>query len=406
MNSREAGWIGYAKGGNGKVGIADLGDRILFLGRGAGELASLFCFANAEAGAKTLVLDLDDSVSAEVHGYFQVVDYRSLLYDAFKIEGEDAFHAQLISAAYAAALGLSTEDEAVLSSALHAMSAQEDMATPSSLFNSLGGVEGFRGFYVDRLRGRIGALRMMEATRDRVLATLLEGGCIVRFGVAPYPLAAELATALVIAKLLALLRSSSASPDALLVTGAHRLFRSADRMRPTTRLLTHLLDARLSLALASPLPALVDEALSASMVVRVYSSEAWNSVRRAGDAAPASRSYVICDDRSSTSNAFFPRFVRATPRARDEGLLSAATTIPRLTSAILGEVARFSTPTRQSMVAYLSPQFLPTDVAAEIDRLLAEGFLVEELRGSESGSRVFAYALTGKGRHLAEELGA
>ena len=152
MGARTSGWLGYPLDrSRGEVGIGGLGDRVLLLGRRAGDLSTLLAFAGSEGGAKLAILDIDSSISPEVHGYFRAFDYRSMLYEAFHLEGEDGLHGQLVASAYAAALDLAPEEEAILGAALQKLSEQNDLATPSSLYDALGGVEGFRGFYVDKL---------------------------------------------------------------------------------------------------------------------------------------------------------------------------------------------------------------------------------------------------------------
>ncbi|MDG6919269.1 MAG: hypothetical protein JRN62_07520 [Nitrososphaerota archaeon] len=405
MSAQGAGWLGYSLDrARGRVGIRGLGDRVLLLGRQAGRMATLFAYAAAEAGSRLAVLDLDGSVSPEVHGYFRCFDYRSLLYEAFHLEGEDATHGQLVASAYAAALDLSSEEETVLSAALQRLSEQNDLATPAALYDALGAVEGFRGFYVDKLRGRVGALRLLDAARGEGFDSLASGGAMVGFSSAPYPQAADLTAGLCIAKLLHLLSSASPSPDPLLITGAHRLFKAPNRFQHSGRLLAWLLESKVPLVLATPLPALLSEQLVESVPVRVYSSEAWNARRNWKQAAALACSYVVCDDRSSASLGFVPRFIR--PRHAPPPLPSGP---PRrapaeLTRTILEEVSRFDSANRQSIVSYLSPQFLPADVAAEIDRLHSEGYLVLEPKQSGSGPRILAYTVSEPGRRLLQGL--
>ncbi|MDG6920810.1 MAG: hypothetical protein JRN59_04705 [Nitrososphaerota archaeon] len=400
-----AGWVGYSLDrARGHVGIRELGDRVLLLGRQAGAMATLFAYAAAEAGSRLVVLDVDGSVSPEVHGRFSCFDYRSLLYEAFHLEGEDAMHGQLVASAYAAALDLTSEEEAVLSAALQRLSEQNDLATPAALYDALGAVEGFRGFYVDKLRGRVGALRLLDAARGEGFDALTAGGAMVSFSSAPYPQAADLAAGLYVAKLLHLLSSPGPSPDALLITGAHRLFRALTRFHHSGRLLARLLESQVPLVLATPLPAFLSEQLIESVPVRVYSSEAWNARRNWRQAAALVCSYVVCDDRSGASLGFVPRFIRPkrAPGALPPG--PARRALPELTRTILEEVSRFDSANRQSIVSYLSPQFLPADVAAEIDRLHSEGYIILEPKQSGSGPKMLAYTVTEPGRRLLQGL--
>ncbi|MDE1858236.1 MAG: hypothetical protein KGI26_04105 [Thaumarchaeota archaeon] len=404
--AKNSGWIGYALDrALGRVGVGGLGDRVLLLGRESGSLSTLFAYACAEAGARLAVLDVDGSVSAAVHGYFRYFDYRSMLYEAFHLEGDDAKHGQLVASAYAAALDLTSEEEAILSAALQKLSEQNDLATPSALYDVVGAIEGFRGFYVDKLKGRVGALRHLDTTRVDGFGELMRGGCLVSFASAPYALASELAAGLYVAKVLHLLDSSSDRPDALLITGAHRLFRNLSRFQHAGRLMVHLLEAQLPLVLSSPVPALLNDSVMESMPVRVYSSEAWNARKTWRQAAALAHSYVACDDRSGNATAFVPRFIRPRPSSGGTALRRpTARASPELTRTILEEISRFDAANRQSIISYLSPQFLAADVGAEVDRLHSEGHLVMEPKQDGSGPKVLAYTVTESGRRLLSEL--
>ena len=400
------GWLGYALDrSKGKVGVQGLGDRVLLLGRSAGDLSTLMAYAQAEEGKKIALLDVDGSISPEIRGYFRAFDYRSMLYEAFHLEGEGAAHGQLVASAYAAALDLTSEEEAILQAALQKLSEQNDLASPSSLFDVIGGVEGFRGFYVDKLKGRIGALRLLETTRVDSFDEVMNGGIMVSFDSAPYPQASELTAGLFIAKILYLLTSSEKRPDALLITGAHSLFKNLTRFQHSGRLVAHLLEAPIPLVLASPIPALLNDRLIESMDVRIYSSEAWNARKDWKQPAALAYSYTICDDRSGAMMGFVPRFVRPKwstpgpmlPRHSDRAS-------PELTKTILEEISGYDLANRQSVVSYLAPTFLALNVGTEIDRLHSEGYLILEPKQAGSGPRILAYTVTESGRRLLREL--
>ena len=402
----ETGWLGYALDrSRGQIGIGGLGDRVLLLGREAGDLATLMAYAYAESGKKMVLLDLDGSISPDIRGYFRAFDYSSMLYEAFHLEGEGSAHGQLVASAYSAALDLTSEEEAILSAAMQKLSEQNDLATPSSLFDALGGVEGFRGFYVDKLKGRIGALKLLETTRVESFDELMYGGTMVSFDSAPYPQASELTGCLFIAKILHLLDTSERRPDGLLITGTHRLFKNSTRLQHGGRLIAHLLETPITLVLASPIPALLNEKLAESVAVRIYSSEAWNGRKGWKQAAVPAHSFTICDDRSGASMAFAPRFVR--PRRSTEGSLllrHSAKASPELTRTILEEISRYDMANRQSVVSYIAPTFLAVDVGAEVDRLHSEGYLILEPKQAGSGPKVLAYTVTESGRRLLREL--
>lgn len=405
MNARTSGWLGYALDRTqGEVKTKSLGDRVLLLGRRAKDLSTLFAYANAEAEVRIAILDIDGSISPEVHGYFRAFDYRSMLYEAFHLEGEDANHGQLVASAYTAALDLTSEEEAILSAALQKLSEQNDLATPSALYDVLGGIEGFRGFYVDKLKGRIGSLKLLETTRVDAFDELMKGRALVDFSSAPYPQAAELAAGLYLAKILHLLQDSKDHLEALMITGAHRLFRDPGRTQHSGRLMAHLLEAHVPLVVASSIPALLNDRLTESMQVRVYSSDAWNAHREWKQAVAVASSFTICDDRAGTASAFVPRFVKPRRSTAPSPNRLLATANPDLTKMILEEVSRFDTANRQSIVSYLTPLFLSADVGAEVDRLHSEGHLILEPKKVGSGPKILAYSLTDGGKRLLEGL--
>ncbi len=376
---------------------------MLLLGRRVGDLSTLFAHSLAESAFRPVILDVDGTISPDTRGYFKVYDYRSMLYEAFQLEGDGDVHGQLVAAAYAAALDLTSEEEAILIAALHKLSEQNDLATPSSMYDVLGGVEGFRGFYVDKLKGRIGSLKLLETTRGDSLDELIPGGAVVDFSSAPYPQAAELAASLYIAKLLFILGSTGKRPSHLMITGAHRLFKNLNHFQHGGRLMATLLEAPVPLVLSTGLPALLNDRLVDSMAVRIYSSEAWNARRSVKQAAALACSYVICDDRSGTSVGFVPRFMR--PK-RTSAIFPTPppTSNPELTRTILEEVSRFETANRQSVISYLSPQFLAADIGAELNRLHSRGLLIIEPKQEGSGPKIFAYTVTEAGRRLLEGL--
>ena len=91
-------------------------------------------------------------------GHFDTYDYRALLYDSFRLTEPEAWHSQLAAAAYTAALDLSSEEEAIINSAMQVVASDGTLLSPVSLHDVMGKVEGFRGLYVDKLSGRIGSL--------------------------------------------------------------------------------------------------------------------------------------------------------------------------------------------------------------------------------------------------------
>lgn len=396
-------WVGYSRsGGRAELELGGQPGTILLLGGRADEMVSLLSLSVQEAGLRALVLDLNCGLPRSVSGYFETMDFRSLLYDAFRIdERAGPLHAQMIAAAYAAALDLSSEEEAIMVSALQKLAAQDNMASPPVLFDALGAVEGFRGFYVDKLKGRIGSLKLLEGVEDGALRDATATNALVDFRGAPYPLAAELAASLFLAKLLATCGPREES-TAIFLTGAHRVFRSGPRLTHGNRLLIQLLEASFPVVMATGLERALNPLLLESCQSRVYSSDAWH--RRSGERSPVLPSFLVSEaPKTGQLTVFLPRLFPAKTGGTGANP-SASEPNPELTRALLEEIDRYPLSTRESLVNYLSAEHLPGDINDELDRLHHAECVILESKEAGPGPDIFAYTLTEAGGRLLKEL--
>ena len=403
MGSIQQLWVGYAHDGErATLDVGGPGSKVLLLGSRARDLASLATLSAKEAGASPIVLDLDGSVARSMSGYLDTYDYRSFLYDSFRLVEPGAWHSQLAAAAYTVALDLSSEEEAIINSAMQVVASDGTLLSPISLHDVMGKVEGFRGFYVDKLNGKIGALRLFDAVDDQVFETLMKGGLIIDFHTAPYPQAAELAAALFIAKVLAMTHSSGQADGFLLMTDAHRVFRASPRPVHSNRLLSHLLEWPATTVMASEQQLSISPLLLQSCPVRIYSSDAWHSQPKQAQQVLAG-SFVLHDIRSRRSESFVPR--RIVSKTADYAPARAGRyPTPELTKHVLDAADRFPLSTPESIVQYLAPEFLPADVSAVLSGLERSGCLILEPKDSGAGPKVFSYTLSEKGRDLLKEL--
>ncbi len=354
-------WIGYGlTGGRISLSHAELRKRLIISGRRADEMAALLAFACREAGLRTLVLDLDGSIAERVSGYFEAYDFNCFLYDAFEIEEEDAVrHSQLLAAAYTSALGLDAEEEAILIAAMHKQAVEDTRASPAPLFAPIGAVEGFRGFYVEKLQGRIGGLRYLEVAEGGSLRSLLSlPGSLVSFRSARYAQAMELAAAAFIAKLLDMWPAAKTTPDVLIVNGAHRLFKATARPAHTNRLLTEWLDSQMTVILACDETQFLDEAVPQAFPLKIMSSDAWNEGVedrwKANTREPLlPNAFVLADGHYGHQRAFIARNyeqraspLRSGPAAVEPLNREQADT---LTTLILQDIKSYEAPTRNSI---------------------------------------------------------
>ena len=132
-------WVGYTPDGcRATLEIGKPGSNILLLGSKAHSLAILAALSAKEAGAAPVVFDLDGSVARSLSGHLETYDYRSFLYDSFRLEEPEAWHAQLAAAAYAQALDLSSEEEAIMNAAMQVVASDSTLLSPISLHDVMG----------------------------------------------------------------------------------------------------------------------------------------------------------------------------------------------------------------------------------------------------------------------------
>ncbi len=403
MASTKELWFGYAHdGGRVTLDLGGPGSKVLLLGSQAEDLASLAALSAKESGASPVVFDLNGSVARSMSGHLETYDYRSFLYDSFRLEEPGAWHSQLAAAAYTLALDLSSEEEAIINSAMQVVASDSTLLSPVSLHDVMGKVEGFRGFYVDKLNGKIGSLRLFDAVEDRDFGRILDGSLIVDFHLSPYPQAAELAVALFLAKLLAMAHSRNRTEGLLIITEAHRVFRATPRPAHSNRLLSLLLGWAGAVVAASDQPPSMNPLLALSCPVRVYSSDAWHS--QPGKVQTVlSGSYVLQDRRSERIQSFVPR--RTPSKTADYAAARAGKfPSPELTRLVLEEVDRYPLSTPESVVQFIVPEYLHGDVSATLAGLEKQGCLILEPKDTGSGPKVFSHTLTEKGRSLLKEL--
>ncbi len=403
MSSVQQVWVGYGHdGGRAVLEVGGPGSKVLLLGSRSKDLAAIAAIGAKEAGAAPVVFDLGGSLANTLSGYFDTYDYRSFLYDAFRLEEPEAWHSQLAAAAYTVALDLSSEEEAIVNSAMQVVASDGTLLSPVSLHDVMGKVEGFRGFYVDKLNGKIGALKLFDAVDDRTFEGLMAGNVILDFHLAPYPQAAELSAALFIAKALALAHSKGWERGFLMLSEADRLFKSSPRPLHSNRLLSHLLGWPGTTVMSAEHQLYLNPQLLQSCPVRVYSSDAWHSQTRQVQNV-LSGSFVLHDRRSERKQTFVPRRI-PTKTADYAQARGAKYPTPELTRLILEEVERFPLCTPESVVQYIVPEFLHADVTAALTSLQKQECLILEPKDPGSGPKVFAYTLSEKGRKLLEEL--
>ena len=412
-------WLGYAPtGGRVSMRYDELKGKLLVAGHAADGVATLLAYACQEVGLKVLLLDVDGHLSERISGYFQTYDYTCFLYDAFQFEEEEGGprHSQLLAAAYTTAMDLDSEEEAIMNAAMHHLAMQDTRASPAVLYDALGVVEGFRGFYVDKLKGRVGGLKFLESAENGSFRTLLSlGSSLITFKSAMYPQATEIAAAAFLAKLLAILPTAGTKPDLIIMNDAHRLFRANPRPQHENRLLGELLDASMTVVMVSDQIHSLSQPLQNAFPVKILSSDAWNegveSHWKENTREPIlPNAFMIADGHFGHQRPFIARSLEvktSEPRKGPAVLAEAQSEQPNdeLTLLILTDVKRYAAPTRASLIEFLSGEYGTDSVKHELDRLHAQGHIKLESKQMRSGGdQTLMYRITESGDRLLEVL--
>lgn len=427
--------LGYNQtGGAIDLRLDEFGGRLLVLGGKANEMASLFAYAAHEAGLRPLVLDLDGGLAPRISGYFASYLLSDVLYDLYRIdETAPREHAELISSAYTAALDLTFEEEAILDAAMQKLASQDYMASPPVVYDALSGVEGFRGFYVDKLKGRIGTLKWLDAA-DSVSASHVlgePGGAFVNLS-SGMPRSAELGAALFVAKLVSAagLKGAEVPIDFVLVSGVHRLFRPLPKSLHGNRLLTAVLGSGVPCVLVSDQGQALSSLVTAACPTKILSADAWFASeleKRHGSPATSpslrgdrpskpppipvlSNSYVLLHGTHGSTRPFITRpfEARSAPGSSNDGIATPGEGDkpvefegdPALVKRVLQETGGFESPSIPSLVSYLSAEFRPEDTQKAIDDLEKRGFLRLSPKEQRSGRTILCLALTPEGLAL------
>jgi hypothetical protein len=409
--------LGYAPaGGRVSLRLDETKRRLLVGGQRADEIASLLAFAAREEDLRVLVLDLDGHISERVAGYLAPYDYTYFLYDAFELEpDEEARHSRLIAAAYTTAMDLDAEEEAILDSAMQHLASEDQLANPPVVFNALDKVEGFRGFYVQKLQGRFGALKHLLTAQNGSFSNLLAfSGAVISFRNALYPQAVEVAASIYLAKLLVAMRKSTAKPDMVIINDAHRIFRGVPRLRHANRLFTELMDLPVNVVLASDQMHALNPLVLDAFHVKVFSSDEWNRIapqrRNAGAVEPIlPSSFVIENNLFGHRKTFIARGFEHRGSEAITGALQETESLdepdPKIMGLVLEEVAMYAAPTRLSLIEFLSGGYGEDTIKRQLDLLQAHGYIrLEKKEVRRGGEAMLAYGLTEKGVRQLEAL--
>jgi hypothetical protein len=363
----------------------------------------LIAYAAVEAGLKTIVIDPDGYASARISGYVSAYSPSYFLYDAMKMDVENpSFHAQLVASAYGSALDLSFDQESVLGSACNQLALEEGIASPLALAERMGGEE-LGGHASRRLRDRLNGLVSLSVVGEEgVIARLLSGSAILDLHQSMTPEAAELTAALLIAKLLAVARSTGKStPDMVVLLQANRLFRTRPVFRKNLRLLSTFVTAPMGKVLSSDTKYYLEDGFLDAAPVSILSGDTENGPR--ADSVLGPGMFALRDLTRGSKELFFPRIIERRAGTVTGGV-GAQSQDSGLAGEILEAISTFGNSTRQSLISYLSTGRSKEGVEREIDRLIEDGRIEAGSRRLRADSPNAVIRLTPKGKDSLKEV--
>lgn len=331
-------------------------------------IASLIAYSANESGIKCIVLDLDGSIISSIGEYFDVYDSTHIIYDSLSINVNPYIHAELVSSAYSYVLGLDSEGERILRSALYAIAMEEGEASPVAIAARIPIIEGFRATKKQDVEGAISSLRGLNVTGEQdAIAKLINGSCIVNFSSLPSYEFTRLGALLFMSKLLAILQNSDA-PFSLLISNCCELILGS---RIPRDLIRALLISRFCKVLSSCHKEFMAKSIIDLSSSIIFSSDSWNMQ---GDDKIPSNMLVLYDARTGSKRFFLPRYFEM--RGRSLQKLSMNEEYDNnLRRAILEIVESSDSSTRVSIASILSSNYKHDKILREIDRLQAEGYI-------------------------------
>ena len=372
MNSgTSSAWLGFAPLGE-RISLepGDLRRGLSILGKGSEQLSLLLASALIETGSKVVVLDLSGRAAKQLSGYLKAVDAGRVMLDAFKIDSESPqHHGQLIASALTTLFNLPANQESILSSAVSDIAGEPGFASPSAIFDASALVSGHKATDKQEVEGRLASLQMLTtAAEGETLEETSRDGAIVCFADAASPEIGEAGAMFVMSKLLALARRSSGAPDVVILTEAHRIFRSQRFVHHSRRFQDALLSSPIGKVLVSEFDNSLDEQVAGACPLRLLSSSVWNIKE---EDRMLDGTFVLQDTVRGSSVPIAPR--RFEPL---EGRIAFGAppkpAPPSLTLAILEAVGTNELASKPSVAAWLSVDYDRDEIIREIDRLVRE----------------------------------
>jgi hypothetical protein len=276
------------------------------------------------------------------------------------------------------------------------VAAEEGYASPSGALDKIGLVAGYKTTDRQEVQGRLGNLHFLDATGELGSIQEITGkSCIVSCAAALTPELSDASAAYLLAKMLARLHNGEALPDAIILTDAHRIFRSQRYAGDSKTFQSAMSMGRMGKVFSSELARQIEDGIVQSCSVRISSGSVIHANQR--EAAPLLPGMLMLRNIATDEKlAFAPRNFE--PKT---GEVKVGRSLPLpptdLTRKILETMSSSVHVTRTSVAAWLSTEYEVDLVLIEVDRLVKELFLASSSSDMLRGGPAVALELTSWG---------
>lgn len=363
----------------------DLAESVLFCGKNASLAACWLALECSRKDRKMVVVDLSGIATNTISGYLRTVDVVSFIPDVLKIPEGRIECASCVSSLLSNVLSLPKNQRLILRSAILQIARENGYVTPSSIFDTVDLVDGFKATEKEEVEGKVATFGQIEIfSGEASLDSIVERSCIVSFSSLNNPHLEDFLACMLTSRVAMILHEV---PDSVVfITGAERLL---DFFSPARDIFFERYF----------LSGMHGKVLATSW--KNYQQHSWKAFVEISDSELPLGSLLFEIGGRTTSYpiyAIIPERKVTTP----ERLIVEKVHEGNIVHEILKAVSSSSTATRESIVSWLSAEYPRELVVQELDRLVTERFLV--LTRLDERGKLLTLKLTELGKKELEEM--
>jgi hypothetical protein len=333
-------------------------------------------------GRKVVALDISNSLTRSISGYLKTVDSVSLIPDVLKIHKErNEAHALCFSSLLSNVLMLPVNQRLILFSAVIQIAKENGYITPSSIFDSIDLVDGFRATEKEEVEGKVASFGQIEIFSGELsLEDIVEKPCIISIQSFKNLHVSSFIASLILSKLAVICHESKETLVA--VSGLGRLLKQD--MERDTFFERYFLSGE-NLKLFSGVRGIGD-----CLSVEEYYGESYFEGL-----------YCLVRRKALVKGPFFV-FIPREKISAPEILVVNESDDGRIEYEILKAISESTSATKESVASWLSAYYPKEKVFSELDRIISERLAV--LTKEEEKGRILTLKLTELGKQVMKDL--